>query len=65
MFRTFKRTWWRNAACTIPGAGKRYWTGHSFKTEAEAREFCQFRGLMEFGPTRRGPRGKAYEYTSA
>lgn len=64
MYRTFKRTWWKDRACTIPGPGRKTYTGNRFTSEAEARAFCARKGLAEFGETKRGPKGMAYEYES-
>lgn len=53
-YRIFKRTWWKDRACTVPGPGRRTYTGNEFQTEQEARDFCRVEGEREFGPTRRG-----------
>jgi len=61
MYRIFKRTWWKDRACTIPGPGRKTYMG-SAQSEQEAREKCAEWGLEDFGPSRRGPKGMAYEY---
>ena len=63
-YRIFRRTWWRDAACTVPGPGRRFHVCYA-ATEADARAECQSRGLMAYGPTMRGPRGAAFEYERA
>ncbi len=60
-YRIFKRTWWADTACTLPDAGRKI-PVMTVDTEAEAREFCKTQGEADFGPTRRGVRGMAYEY---
>jgi hypothetical protein len=65
-YRIFKRTWWADDACTVPGPGpKHHLRGQEFDTIDEAREFCAKHGEMDFGPTRRGRRGMAYEFERA
>lgn len=68
---TFTRTWWKDRACTQPGAGPKRYTGHSYGTEEQARAACAAEnarlGLQQGGNGRadgrgRGPRGLAMEY---
>ncbi len=61
-FRTFTRTWWLDAACTKPDAGRKRMTGQRYATEAEAREACRSHNLMRYGASMRGPRGLCMEY---
>lgn len=63
-YRTFVRTWWQNTACTIPGAGRKRYTGERFETAEEAREACWSHNLMRYGATMRGPKGKCMEFES-
>jgi hypothetical protein len=65
VFKTFIRTWWRDNACTVPGAGRPRYTGQTFATEEEAREACRSHNLMRYGATMRGPRGMCMEFTEA
>lgn len=62
-YKTFTRTWWRNAACTIPGAGRRsYAASRRFETADEAAAYCREYNTMRFGSTRRGPKGLCMEF---
>lgn len=61
-YRTFTRTWWLDARCTKPGAGRKRMTGHRFDTAQEAREYCNSYNTMRFGSSMRGPRGLCCEF---
>ena len=64
-YRTFTRTWWLDAACTKPGAGrKNYRAGGRYETADEAREACRSYNTMRFGSSQRGPRGLCMEFES-
>ena len=45
MFRTFKRTWWKENAAwpngLEPEAGRKRYTGDRYDSESEAREACR------------------------
>lgn len=62
-YRIFRRTWWRDNKCTIPGPGRRFYSGQVASSEAQARLICRANNLEDFGSeTGRGPRGAAWEY---
>jgi hypothetical protein len=64
-YRIFRRTWWLDAKCTKPGAGRRYYSGQTAQTAAEARDICAANNEADYGsPNGRGPRGAAWEFTS-
>lgn len=64
-FRIFRRRWWRDRACTEPGAGRKFYTGQTALSEAEARELCARANEAAFGSRNgRGPYGAAHEYES-
>lgn len=62
-YQVFKRRWWRDAKCTVPGAGRVTHVAWC-SDEEEAREWC--RGMNYDGEGRRveRPYGVAYEYRS-
>ena len=65
-FRTFTRTWWADAACTVPKPGRRnYKVSRTFDTAEEAARYCQQYNRDRFGETRRGPRGLCMEFEEA
>lgn len=65
-YRIFKRTWWRDRACTQPGAGRKHYTGQIAESADQAREICRRNNAEDFGsPNGRGPRGMAYEFEEA
>jgi hypothetical protein len=62
-FRTFTRTWWRDKACTKPGAGRRsYAASTRHETADGARAACRSYNTMRFGASQRGPRGLCMEF---
>lgn len=61
MYRVFKRRWWRDAKCTVPGAG-RATTVARVQTEEEARLWCRGMNLDDEGNRIARPYGLAYEY---
>lgn len=65
MYRIFRRTWWADAKCTIPRAGRRYYSGQRAQSADEARRICRANNLRDFGAENgRGPRGAAWEFES-
>lgn len=62
-YRIFRRTWWADTKCTIPRAGRKYYSGQTAATEEEARRICHANNEQDFGsPRGRGPRGAAWEF---
>lgn len=62
VYRTFTRTWWLDAKCTKPGAGRKRLSGNYYATQDEAREACRNYNLMRFGASMRGPKGLCMEF---
>jgi len=64
-YRIFKRTWWADAACTIPRAGRKTTVDYVYGSEAAGRA-CQRLNTEEYGsPQGRGPRGMGHEFEVA
>jgi hypothetical protein len=64
-YRIFKRTWWRDKACTKPGAGRKRYSGQTAETMDEARRICADNNREDFGsPDGRGDYGMAWEFES-
>lgn len=62
-YRIFRRRWWKDKACTIPGAGRKHYTGQTAATAAEAARICRENNTEAFGsPRGRGEYGAAYEF---
>lgn len=62
-YRIFRRTWWRDTACTQPGAGRKRYSGQTANSMDEARRICRANNLEDFGSeTGRGPKGAAWEF---
>lgn len=64
-FKVFKRRWWKDARCTVPGPGRKVHVCYA-QSEEEARDMCRRFNTRDFGsPLGRGPKGLAYEYQQA
>ena len=58
-YRIFERSWWRDAACTIPDPGRK--RGRRIvNSEAEAREICRRENSERPGHYRRTTEGKEF-----
>lgn len=61
-YRIFKRRWWADRACTIPGPGRKITVDTVVGYEA-ARRACKRMNLEAFGAENgRGPYGLAHEF---
>lgn len=54
-YRTFERTWWKDAACTIPGPGRKRYDGRVFETETDAWRACSSDNSARPGYYRHSP----------
>lgn len=62
-YEVFSRRWWKDAKCTVPGAGRK--THVMFcETEEDARQACQSHNRDKDGNYIRRPYGSAWEYQS-
>lgn len=60
-YRVFSRRWWKDAKCTIPGAGRKI-TIEIVYGEAAAQKLCHSHNRDEFGNRIKRPYGSAWEY---
>lgn len=60
-YEIFRRTWWKDDACTVPGPGRKHHVCY-VESEAEARETCRRLNREKYGKKERGPRGMAHEF---
>jgi hypothetical protein len=64
-YRVFKRRWWRDSKCTVPGAGRKTHVAWA-QTEEEAQDICRSYNWCPLTGTRiRRPYGLAAEYEKA
>lgn len=60
-YRVFSRRWWKDAKCTIPGAGRKT-TIQIVEGEDAAQKLCRSHNRDENGNRIRRPYGSAWEY---
>lgn len=64
MYQVFKRRWWRDAKCTVPGVGRSKHVAWVYD-EDEARLYCRGLNYDDEGKRIDRPYGVAYEYRQA